>query len=79
VKVDADKAIRVPPPYCANASDPDVLIVTPAPAVIVEVPAPLFAMKMVSPAAKIESSTVTVFAVALFMMTRLPTSPTTSV
>jgi hypothetical protein len=47
--------------------------------VIVEVPAPLFAMKMVSDSAKIESSTVTVFAVALFMMTRLPTSPTTSV
>jgi hypothetical protein len=45
VKVDADKAIRVPPPYCANASDPDVLIVTPAPAVIVDTPAPLFAMK----------------------------------
>jgi hypothetical protein len=39
----------------------------------------LFAMKIVSPAEKIESSTVTVDADATFMMTRLPTSPTTSV
>ncbi|NBX13200.1 MAG: hypothetical protein EBR06_05190 [Acidimicrobiia bacterium] len=79
MKVDADRATSVPPPYCANARDPAVLMVTPAPAVIVEVPAPLLAMKIVSPAAKMELLTVTVLADALFMMTRFPTSPTTSV
>ncbi len=78
VKTDADNATSVPPQYCANASDPDVLTVTPAPAVTVEVPAPLLAMKMVSPAANTLLFTVTVLADATFMMTRLPTSPTRS-
>jgi hypothetical protein len=79
VKVDADNATNVPPPYCANASEPDVLIVTPAPAVMVDTPAPLFAMKTVSPVVNTELFTVTVFADATFMITRLPASPTTSV
>ena len=79
VKVDADKATKVPPPYCAKASEPAVLMVTPAPAVIVEVPAPLFAMKIVSPVVNTELLTVIVVAPALFIMTRLPASPTTSV
>ena len=78
VKTDADNATSVPPPYCANASDPDVLIVTPAPAVTVVVPAPLLAMKIVSPAAKIELLIVTVFDEATFITMRLPTSPTTA-
>jgi hypothetical protein len=79
VKTDADNATSVPPPCCANASDPDVLIVTPAPAVIVDVPAPLLAMKIVSPVVKIELLIVTVFALATFMTIRLPASPTTAV
>jgi hypothetical protein len=56
-----------------------VLTVTPAPAVIVHVPAPLFAMKIVSPVVKIELFTVIVVAPALFIMTRFPASPTTRV
>jgi hypothetical protein len=79
VKVDADKAIRVPPPYCANASDPDVSMSTPEPSVIVVVAVPMFAMKIVSPAEKMSSSTVTVFAEPTFMMTRLPASEARSV
>jgi len=55
-----------------------VLIVTPAPAVIVDVPAPLFAIKSVSPTAKTELLIVTVFAVATFITMRLPTSPTSA-
>jgi hypothetical protein len=54
-------------------------MVTPAPAVTVVAPAPFDEMKMVSPTPKMESSTVTVFADATFMTTRLPTSPPTSV
>lgn len=69
----------VPPPYCVNANDPFTLIVTPAPAVIVQVPAPLLAIKMVSPTPNTELFTVIVVEPALFIMTRLPTSPTTNV
>jgi hypothetical protein len=54
-------------------------MVTPAPAVMVEVPAPLFAMKIVSPAEKMELLTVTVLADATFITTRLLRSPATSV
>jgi hypothetical protein len=78
VKVDADKATSVPPPYCASAKLPAVLIVTPAPAVMVVVPAPLLAMKMVSPVVNTLLLTVIVVEPALFMITRLPASPTTS-
>ena len=78
VKTDADNATSVPPPCCANAKELDVLIVTPAPAVTVDVPAPLLAMKIVSPTAKTELLIVTVFAVATFITMRLPTSPTSA-
>ena len=44
MKDDADRASSVPPPYCANAKEPETFTVTPAPAVTVQVPAPLFAM-----------------------------------
>jgi hypothetical protein len=77
VKDDAERATSVPPPCCASARELEVFTVTPAPAVIVQVPAPLFAMKIVSPVVKIELFTVIVVAPALFMMTRFPASPTT--
>jgi hypothetical protein len=76
VKVDADNATSVPPPYCANAKEPEVLTVA-VPAVIVQVPAPLLAIKIVSPVVNTLLFTVIVVAPALFIMTRLPASPTT--
>jgi hypothetical protein len=48
-----------------------VLIVTPAPAVIVQVPAPLFATWMTSPTVKMLLLTVIVVALAEFIIVRL--------
>jgi hypothetical protein len=73
--VDADKHTSSPlAPVRSVKADGDV-IVTPAPAVTVQVPAPLLASWMTSPTVKMLLFTVIVVALAEFMIVRFDSSP----